>query len=309
MMQRRTFLKLSAVTTGALLTGAIPVLAADPTPFPVYLTFDGGPSSKADGTGLTFDVLKVLKKYKVPATFFVSGHNLHDWDSALFSQMLSEGHAIGNRLWQESGNLASDQSTPSQLAEQYLKTEKKIRALIQSSNQDAAAAYTAQAKLYRRPGGDNAIGSFLDPTNYDTLTHEPFLKSYVDVIDWLKTVYDYSGWGVTAGDEVTSKTTKGRSSFSLSRRIVSGGKDVAGVAAFLCVASNHKRALQASQGVIVQMYDGDKLTPQALSQIILQLRVKGAEFHVLPRTDDKANTLTIGADDPPTADDNGIACT
>jgi hypothetical protein len=222
--------------------------------------------------------------------------------------MLAEGHAIGNRLWQEGGNQTSDQSTPSQLAEQYLKTEKKIRALIQSANQDAADTYSAQAKLYRRPGGDNALGSFLDPANYESLTHEPFLKSYLDVIDWLKTVYDYSGWGVSAGDEADAKKTKGRSSYALSRLIVDGNKDAQGVAAFLCVDSNHKRALQASQGVIVQMYDTDKLSAPALSQIILQLRVKGAEFHALPRSDDKPNLFIIGAEDSPVVDDNGVVC-
>src|SRR5579864_1030630 len=158
-MHRRTFLKLSAtVAIGTLMAGMERLFAATsiPAPFPVYLTFEGGPSVKSDGTGTTIDVLNVLKKYSVPATFFITGRSLHDWDNATLSRMLADGHAIGNRLYQEQGNTAQDQSTPSLLAGQYLKAEKRVRALIQGTNADAVAAYDKQAKLYRRPGGDTA---------------------------------------------------------------------------------------------------------------------------------------------------------
>jgi len=121
-MQRRMFLQLSAILgMGGLYFGLNRVLSSSvAAPFPVYLTFEGGPSIKTDGTGSTIDVLNVLAKYKVPATFFLSGRNLRDQHNVVLARMLSAGHAIGNRLWQDQGNTAADQSTPSLLAEQFL---------------------------------------------------------------------------------------------------------------------------------------------------------------------------------------------
>ncbi len=172
-----------------------------------------------------------------------------------------------------------------------------------------ATAYDAQPKLYRRPGGDTALGTFLDPANYDALTHEPFLKNYEDVLDWIKTVYDYSGWHIGAGTPTKTTTRKQQASATaLMRHIVTGGKDGQGSAAFLCVAANKKRALETSQGLVIELFDGDKATAASLGQIILQLRAKGAEFHILPRPTDKPNTATLGVEDPPTTDDNGVAC-
>ncbi len=310
-MQRRTFLQLATLSASALFSGAhwLTASAAAPTPFPVYLTFEGGPISKSDLSGATTDLLDILKKYKAVATFFASGRDLHSWDGALLSRILSEGHAIGNRLWQAQGNTSADQSAPSLLAEQYLKTEKKLRALIQQTSQDAATAYDAQVKLYRRPGGDNALAAFLDPANYEGLTHEPFLKNYVENIGWLKAVYDYSGWHVSAGVEPAKVNGKARSTpYALTRRIVTGSKSAQGAAMFLCVSTNKKRASEAARGLVIQLFENDKLTVGALPQMLLQLRAKGAEFHVLARPDDKMNTLTIGVEDPPTADNNGVAC-
>ncbi|MHB8628550.1 MAG: hypothetical protein ACYDBJ_27790 [Aggregatilineales bacterium] len=193
------------------------------------------------------------------------------------------------------------------MAEQYLKAEKRLRALIQGANADAAAAYDKQAKLYRRPGGDTALGTFLDPANYDDLAHEPFLKAYEDTLEWLKIVYDYSGWQVSAGDAQTTGKKK-TSSVALARRIVMGEKGVQGMAAFLCVASNNKRAQETAQGLIVQLFDNGKLTADAIPPIILQLRTKGAEFYPLPRTGDQANRFILGVEEPPTPDDSALAC-
>jgi peptidoglycan/xylan/chitin deacetylase (PgdA/CDA1 family) len=309
-MDRRTFLQMSAafgVVSLAIGMERLLTAASIPAPFPVYLTFEGGPSVKSDGTGTTIDVLNALKKYEAPATFFATGRELHDWDNGTLSRMLAEGHAIGNRLYQAQGNAAQDQSTPSQLAEQYLKTEKRLRSLIQGTNADAVAAYGKQPKLYRRPGGDTMLGTFLDPANYDQLAHEPFLKAYEDSLEWLKTVYDYSGWQVSAGDAQTSSKKK-LSSVALAGRVVNGAKGIQGLAAFLCNASNNKRAQETSQGLVVQLFDNDKLTADAIPPIILQLRTKGAQFYPLPRASDQANTFILGVEDPPTPDDSALAC-
>lgn len=59
----------------------------------IYLTFDNGYEK-----GYTGKILDVLKKHKVPATFFVTGHYLLD-QPVLVNRMVNEGHIIGNHSW------------------------------------------------------------------------------------------------------------------------------------------------------------------------------------------------------------------
>jgi peptidoglycan-N-acetylmuramic acid deacetylase len=66
---------------------------ADPSKKVLYLTFDNGYEN-----GYTEKVLDVLKKEKVPATFFVTGHYLLS-ASDLVKRMVKEGHIIGNHSW------------------------------------------------------------------------------------------------------------------------------------------------------------------------------------------------------------------
>lgn len=59
----------------------------------IYLTFDNGYEN-----GYTEKVLDVLKKKKVKATFFVTGHYLKD-QPELVKRMVAEGHIVGNHSW------------------------------------------------------------------------------------------------------------------------------------------------------------------------------------------------------------------
>src|SRR5690625_1818887 len=56
----------------------------------IYITFDNGYEQ-----GYTEQVLDVLKKHDVPATFFVTGHYAEK-ESDLLKRMVDEGHIIGN---------------------------------------------------------------------------------------------------------------------------------------------------------------------------------------------------------------------
>jgi peptidoglycan-N-acetylmuramic acid deacetylase len=66
---------------------------ADPSKKELYLTFDNGYEN-----GYTAKVLDVLKKEKVPATFFVTGHYLES-EPELVKRMAEEGHIVGNHSW------------------------------------------------------------------------------------------------------------------------------------------------------------------------------------------------------------------
>jgi len=59
----------------------------------IYLTFDNGYEN-----GYTEQILDVLKKEKVPAAFFVTGHYLESAPE-LVERMVYEGHIIGNHSW------------------------------------------------------------------------------------------------------------------------------------------------------------------------------------------------------------------
>ena len=59
----------------------------------IYLTFDNGYEN-----GYTSQILDVLKKKKIPATFFVTGHYLDD-QPELVKRMVKEGHIVGNHSW------------------------------------------------------------------------------------------------------------------------------------------------------------------------------------------------------------------
>ncbi|WP_284141555.1 delta-lactam-biosynthetic de-N-acetylase [Virgibacillus sp. LDC-1] len=59
----------------------------------IYLTFDNGYEE-----GYTEAVLDVLKKEKVPATFFVTGHYVKS-EPELVKRMVKEGHIIGNHSY------------------------------------------------------------------------------------------------------------------------------------------------------------------------------------------------------------------
>ena len=56
------------------------------------------------------------------------------------------------------------------------------------------------------------------------------------------------------------------------------------------------------------MHDADKVTDDALPQIIDELKNRGAEFHSLPRPQDQPNTKTVGIGYAPTLDPEGVAC-
>ncbi|MFC2949583.1 delta-lactam-biosynthetic de-N-acetylase [Virgibacillus sediminis] len=59
----------------------------------IYLTFDNGYEA-----GYTGDILDVLEKEKVPATFFVTGHYV-DREPELIKRMVDEGHIVGNHSY------------------------------------------------------------------------------------------------------------------------------------------------------------------------------------------------------------------
>jgi peptidoglycan/xylan/chitin deacetylase (PgdA/CDA1 family) len=91
---------LALLAAGLCCTGAV-VSAADPATIwcgpasehEVALTFDDGPSPT-----YTCQILSLLKKYHVKATFFVLGRKVEQYPQVI-KTMLQEGHEVGNHTY------------------------------------------------------------------------------------------------------------------------------------------------------------------------------------------------------------------
>ena len=93
---------------------------ADPSKKEIYLTFDNGYEN-----GYTAQILDVLKKEKVPATFFVTGHYLETAPD-LVKRMATEGHIVGNHSWSHPD---LTKSSDEQIVEELEKVRKKAEEL------------------------------------------------------------------------------------------------------------------------------------------------------------------------------------
>ena len=93
----------------------------------VYLTFDDGPIPE-----VTEWVLEVLKKHNIKATFFCLGCNAVN-NPNIYSQIINEGHSIGNHSYHHLSGWDSDD-------EDYLNNIKKSNELL-------------NAQLFRPPYG------------------------------------------------------------------------------------------------------------------------------------------------------------
>ena len=92
----------------------------DPSKKEIYLTFDNGYEN-----GYTAQILDVLKKEKVPATFFVTGHYLETAPD-LVKRMATEGHIVGNHSWSHPD---LTKSSNEQMVEELEKVRKKAEEL------------------------------------------------------------------------------------------------------------------------------------------------------------------------------------
>lgn len=100
-----------------------------------YLTFDDGPSDNTE------QILEILKKYGVKATFFVLGEKC-ELRPELVKKMFDEGHTIGNHTY--SHDYEAIYESAEALREEIYKTEDIIAGIIGREN---------VMKLFRFPGG------------------------------------------------------------------------------------------------------------------------------------------------------------
>lgn len=269
--------------------------AAMPGHVPVYLTFDDGVETEgAKGErGPTLDVLDLLAERGIVATFFVHGRNTGDAEGTVLARMLRAGHRIGNHLFHQGGATLDARPAPSYLARLYLDTELRIREVL-APYQEALALFLAQPRLFRRPGGgyDSAEGNLFllaDGGYWDSFLYERELAAYRHLLDWLRDVYDYSGWHV---NPLPLWEQRSDPEAVVWRAIDGPG----GLRSLLQPVPDkpHLVAQCVQEGVIVLLHDPDPRVIIALPALLDALDTLGAAYHVLPRPGDLPNRYTVG---------------
>ena len=140
----------------------------------IYLTFDDGPSN------YTNELLDILKKYNVKATFFVTSNGS---DQAI-RRAYEEGHSIGLHTYSHN----------------YSKVYKSVEAYFDDLNKisDRVERITGEkSKLIRFPGGSSNTVSKFNPGIMTTLAKEVEVRGY-----------KYFDWNVGSSDTSTNDSNK-----------------------------------------------------------------------------------------------------
>lgn len=138
-----------------------------------FLTFDDGPTKN-----ITPQILDILKKYNIKATFFVIG-KLAEKNSLILKRIYDEGHAIGNHTYSHDYKYIYDN------IENFTKDVDKCRDTLKKM---LGSAFTT--RLFRFPGGSTETNN---KAFFDTLED----KGY-KYIDWNALNGDAEGMNIPA---------------------------------------------------------------------------------------------------------------
>lgn len=134
----------------------------------VYLTFDDGPSS------YTYEILDILRRYNVKATFFVTKHT-EEGSAEKYNKILEEGHSLGIH------SVSHEYSTVYASIESFASDVLEIQDYVRS-----VTGYSPT--LYRFPGGSSNY-----QFKYNVTVHQ--------CVDWLNANgFTYFDWNVSSGD-------------------------------------------------------------------------------------------------------------
>lgn len=165
-----------SIATIANINRLVPIYSVEKTEKVASLSFDA-----AWGADFTDDLLGILERHDIKATFFLVGFWVEKYPEV--AKMISDaGHEIGNHS-------STHPHMPTLSAEQIATEITRTHELI-------AAATGQQARLFRPPFGEysNRVIETLDSLNYQTIQWS------VDSLDWQD--------NMTAGDIIRRVTTR-----------------------------------------------------------------------------------------------------
>ncbi len=134
-------------------------IATEESEKPIALTFDDGPWEKS-----TSQVLDVLKKNKIKATFFVVGRQVERYPQ-LLKQIVADGHALGNHTWSHQYRMFN----PATAAHEIDKTAELVYKTT-----------GVKTSLFRPPGGflNNGLAAYAHQKKYAVVMWS------ADSLDW-----------------------------------------------------------------------------------------------------------------------------
>ena len=142
----------------------------------VYLTFDDGPTKN-----ITPQILDILKRENVPATFFVLGYRV-DLSPNVLKRAFEEGHYIANHGYSHKYSQIYD--SPESTWNEYIQCEQSIKNALQNQEYNSY--------LFRFPGGSSG-------------------GKYEDVKEGAREIFDqnkvaYTNWNCLTGDAAGAVT-------------------------------------------------------------------------------------------------------
>ncbi|MGN7397631.1 polysaccharide deacetylase family protein [Peribacillus frigoritolerans] len=136
-----------------------------------YLTFDDGPSLN------TMEILNILDRYHVKATFFVKG-NEEPYAKSCYQEMISRGHSIALHSY------THDYSIVYRSTESFFQDLNRLETMLQEE-------YGIKSRIVRLPGGSN-----------NRLRHQAPTKPIINgILQQLKEKgYIYFDWSIDSTD-------------------------------------------------------------------------------------------------------------
>ncbi|PAK37861.1 polysaccharide deacetylase family protein [Peribacillus simplex] len=136
-----------------------------------YLTFDDGPSLN------TMEILNILERYHVKATFFVKG-NEEPYAKRCYQEMISRGHSIALHSY------THDYSIVYRSTESFFQDLNRLETMLQEE-------YGIKSRIVRLPGGSN-----------NRLRHQASTKPIINgILQQLKEKgYIYFDWSIDSTD-------------------------------------------------------------------------------------------------------------
>lgn len=125
----------------------------------IALTFDDGPWSQ------TPQILDILKKYDIKATFFIIGEHIKSYPQNL-ERVVSEGHAIGNHTWNHRYQNVSAETAAAELGQ----TADSIESVTGT-----------KTVLFRPPGGNltNGLANYAAQHDYTVVMWSVDSRDYI----------------------------------------------------------------------------------------------------------------------------------
>ncbi len=153
----------------------------------IYLTFDDGPSY------LTDDILDILAKYNVKATFFVIQKDGRNWEE-IYRRIVNEGHSLGMH-------------STSHVYSNIYASEEAFIADTESLRNFLYLVTGVESDIYRFPGGSS---NHVSPTD---------MKSLAAVLE--SEGIEYFDWNVAGNDSVLPLPTVDEIVYNVTHKLMS----------------------------------------------------------------------------------------